>query len=210
MRLRSCLTVAMLVQPWLLGCGGNRTDAEQPTSAGVSQPPSSAVSAYMVAYVGPTVFGSPLPNPFSEDEEGSIAGVPDRLDGEMDCYHGHWDPTHWKLRPQRLSGGVLRLPPEAIAQHVHGVVIARCLVTVEGVLKDCRLIKSLPHMDAAVLDYLYRGRYSPTEHKGKPLAMTHTFLLKIPEQDSPTSQGAEDHAPSRHGGETTSSTKVRR
>lgn len=103
----------------------------------------------------------------------------------MDCYHGHGDPTHWTF-PKRLSGGKLRFPPEAIAQRVEGIVIAQCHVPENGVLKDCRILKPLPPMDAAVLDFLHRGRYSPVTHKGKPLAMRYTFIIRFkpPEKET--------------------------
>jgi len=161
------LAFAMLVQPGLLGCTGGRTEAEPPAPVVAPRPPSSEPVR--------TVFGAPLPDPFG-------------CQGE-DCFspHGPGGPAEI-VRPQRLSGGELRLPPEAIAQGVHGVVLARCLVTVEGVLKDCRILKSPPRVDAAVLDYLRRGRYSPITYNGKPVAAHYVFNLRI----QPAPQRAED------------------
>lgn len=165
MRRLPWLTFVMLVQPWLLGCTGGRADPEPPAS------PAPASSVY-----------PSLPDPFSKDAAA--------CEGVHDCINGHGDPVVF-TRPQRLSGGELRVPPEAIAQRVQGTIIAKCLVTVEGVLKDCHLLKSLPHMDAAVLDYLQRGRYSPLTYNGEPRAMSYTFTLRInpPEKEAPAAPG---------------------
>jgi len=58
------------------------------------------------------------------------------------------------------------------------MVEARCVVTVAGKLEHCRLLKSLPHMDQAVLDSLASRRYKPATYRGSPVAVD--YVLDVP------------------------------
>ncbi|HEX8539027.1 MAG TPA: energy transducer TonB, partial [Cystobacter sp.] len=57
--------------------------------------------------------------------------------------------------PQLLSEGVpVRYTSDAIQAGVRGLLIARCTITSDGQVDNCRVIKGLPFMDHAVLDSL--------------------------------------------------------
>jgi protein TonB len=43
----------------------------------------------------------------------------------------------------------------------------------------CRVVKSLPFMDRAVLEALERRRYSPATLGGKPIEVDYTFKLTL-------------------------------
>jgi hypothetical protein len=86
--------------------------------------------------------------------------------------------TEGMTRPQQVGGAPPSYSREAMAAHVQGMVEARCVVTVAGKLEHCRLLKSLPHMDQAVLDSLASRRYKPATYRGSPVAVD--YVLDVP------------------------------
>jgi protein TonB len=82
-------------------------------------------------------------------------------------------------RPQEISGRKINYTQEALVARVQGVMIVKCVITVEGKLEKCRIIKPLPHMEAAVLDSLYSKRYTPVLFQGKPTAVDYTFTIQL-------------------------------
>jgi protein TonB len=64
---------------------------------------------------------------------------------------------------------------EAREAKVEGKVIARCTITEEGRLVDCRIIKSLPFLDEVVLANLAARKYSPVMYQGRPQRVYYTF-----------------------------------
>jgi len=61
-------------------------------------------------------------------------------------------------RPTRIAGREPQYTREAMMARVEGMMIVRCTITLEGTLTNCRVIKSLPHMEKAVLDALATHR----------------------------------------------------
>ena len=49
---------------------------------------------------------------------------------------------------------------EALEARVEGVMLVKCVITTEGKLDNCRIIKPLPHMEKAVLEALATRRYT--------------------------------------------------
>src|SRR5262249_45132857 len=68
---------------------------------------------------------------------------------------------------------------------VEGRVIARCTLTEDGVLVDCRIVKGLPFLDKEVLDALATHRYTPVLYKGKPQRVYYTFPFRFRIHDTP-------------------------
>ncbi|HYO72118.1 MAG TPA: TonB family protein [Archangium sp.] len=81
--------------------------------------------------------------------------------------------------PQMLSGAQLQYTREALAARVSGTVIARCTITREGDVENCRIIRGLPHMDAAVLDALTSRHYRPVSFQGQPVGVSYTFHVRL-------------------------------
>jgi serine/threonine protein kinase len=82
-------------------------------------------------------------------------------------------------RPVLVSGAELVVPREARVAHVTGTMIARCTITVEGLLHGCRIIKGLPFLDQPMLDSLATRRYSPVRAEGKPVSVQYVFNLRV-------------------------------
>jgi len=82
-------------------------------------------------------------------------------------------------RPTLVSGGELVYPREAMVAGVAGTIIAKCTITTEGTVRDCRIIKGLPFLDKATLDTLATRRYSPVMRQGKTVPVEYVFNLKV-------------------------------
>jgi len=81
--------------------------------------------------------------------------------------------------PELLSGAPLQYTREAVAARISGTVIARCTITREGEVENCRIIRGLPHMDAAVLEALTSRHYRPVSFQGQPVSVSYTFQVKL-------------------------------
>jgi periplasmic protein TonB len=81
--------------------------------------------------------------------------------------------------PELLNGAALQYTREALEARVSGTVIARCTITWEGSVANCRIIKGLPYMDGAVLDALTTRRYRPVHFQGRPVSVSYTFNVKL-------------------------------
>lgn len=84
-------------------------------------------------------------------------------------------------RPKKKSGPDPTYTREAREAKVEGKLIAQCVVTKEGDLKDCKVLKSLPFMDRAVLEALAQQKWEPATVGGKPVAVLFTipFVFKL-------------------------------
>ena len=82
-------------------------------------------------------------------------------------------------RPKKLSGRDPEFSREALAAKVEGLMIVRCVIELDGRLDDCKVIKSLPFMEDAVLSALATHRYSPVMFQGRPQRVNYTFNIKL-------------------------------
>ena len=87
-------------------------------------------------------------------------------------------------RPRRLHGDQFRYTEEALAQGIEGLMNLRCIITTEGVLQDCVVLKSLPGLDQMVLETLSTHRFTPVRFRNKPVSVkyTFTFQFKLPKR----------------------------
>jgi protein TonB len=85
-----------------------------------------------------------------------------------------------RMDPPRLLGGPNpQYTEKAIEREVQGTMIVKCVVSLDGHVYGCRIVKSLPFMDRAVLEALERRRYSPATLGGKPIEVDYTFKLTL-------------------------------
>jgi protein TonB len=81
--------------------------------------------------------------------------------------------------PKLMSGASIQYTREALEARVQGMLIAKCVITREGEVESCKIIKGLPHMDVAVLSSLETRRYSPVTWQGKPISVSYIFNIKL-------------------------------
>ena len=63
-----------------------------------------------------------------------------------------------------------------------GVEIVRCTIQVDGSTTGCRVIKSVPFMDAPVLEALSHHKGAPVMKDGQPVVVEYTFSIKFQAQ----------------------------
>jgi TonB family protein len=68
---------------------------------------------------------------------------------------------------------------EARAVKAEGVVAARCIITAEGALKDCRILRGVPYMDGAVLEALAHWKYTPVTFQGRAVSVYYAITLRL-------------------------------
>jgi len=68
---------------------------------------------------------------------------------------------------------------EAIAARVEGVSIVRCVITAEGSVERCKVIKPLPFMDEAVLEHLQSQKFQPVSYQGHPVSVGYNFSVRL-------------------------------
>ncbi|HZJ52822.1 MAG TPA: energy transducer TonB [Myxococcaceae bacterium] len=67
-------------------------------------------------------------------------------------------------------------PLEVREAGVSGMIIVRCILSVEGKAEECTIVKPLvPSLDREVLDWLARSTWSPVTLGGKPQRVSYVF-----------------------------------
>jgi serine/threonine-protein kinase len=83
-------------------------------------------------------------------------------------------------RPVLLqSGRPIVYTREASAARVEGTMIVRCVITIEGKVERCNVIKPLPFMSDAVLEHLASQRFQPVTYQGKPVSVGYNFSVRL-------------------------------
>ncbi|TMB41834.1 MAG: TonB family protein [Deltaproteobacteria bacterium] len=81
--------------------------------------------------------------------------------------------------PEMISGPAPEYTPEAIERGVEGSMQVRCVVTAEGQVRTCKVVKGLPFMNTAVIGALERRKYKPAAAHGKPVDVYYTFNIRL-------------------------------
>ncbi|XXF79084.1 TonB family protein [Myxococcaceae bacterium GXIMD 01537] len=88
-----------------------------------------------------------------------------------------FEPT--MTRPEKVSGPAPAYTPEALEQRVQGQLLARCVLSREGAVRTCRILKPLPPLEEAVLTALCASRYTPALSNGQPVDVEYTFNIRL-------------------------------
>ena len=111
-------------------------------------------------------------------EGGLVGGVPGGVPGGQ--LGGNVLPFgEGMTRPEQLSGEPVRYTREALAAQVEGTILLKCVITIDGRLDNCRVIKPLPHMSQAVLDAVSTWRYKPVHYQGRPVAVDYLIQIRL-------------------------------
>jgi protein TonB len=82
-------------------------------------------------------------------------------------------------RPSLLSKVDPAYTREALEAKVEGLMIVRCVITTQGALERCRIVKGLPHMNEAVLTALTMWRYTPTAYQGQLVNIDYNIPVRL-------------------------------
>jgi protein TonB len=78
-----------------------------------------------------------------------------------------------------VAGPPLEYTQQALEREVEGTMLVECVVSVDGVVHDCRVLKGLPFMDRAVVSNLEHRRYKPATMGGKALDVQYVFTIRL-------------------------------
>ncbi|MFP2929072.1 TonB family protein [Pyxidicoccus sp. 3LG] len=81
--------------------------------------------------------------------------------------------------PVMMGGQPIEYTPQALAARVEGSLVAKCVITEQGRVRDCRIIKGLAHMDESVLEALHSRRYRPVTFQGQPVSVSYNFTVRL-------------------------------
>ncbi|MDI3285839.1 TonB family protein [Polyangium sp. 15x6] len=81
--------------------------------------------------------------------------------------------------PKRIGGRDPVYTREALETRVEGMALLQCEITAEGATKDCRLLKSLPHMDGELLAAARTWRFSPATQDGRPISVRYVSKVNL-------------------------------
>lgn len=84
------------------------------------------------------------------------------------------------VRPPRKIHDVRpAVPDEATRTGIHGIVILEITIDVDGTVKDARVLRSIPMLDAAALEAVRLWRYDPTTVDGKAMPVILTVSVNF-------------------------------
>jgi periplasmic protein TonB len=113
-------------------------------------------------------------------EGGEVGGVPGGIvGGVVDSTDVRMEFDERMTQPEKLGGPDPKYSEKALEREVQGTMVVRCVVTVEGKVYGCRVLKSLPFMDRAVIDALERRRYKPATLGGRPVEVNYNFKITL-------------------------------
>ena len=70
-------------------------------------------------------------------------------------------------------------PPDALAAQVSGVVILEATVAKDGSVRDVRVLRSIPMLDAAAIDAVSQWKFTATELNGVPVEVLMTVTINF-------------------------------
>jgi protein TonB len=83
--------------------------------------------------------------------------------------------------PQRTVYKAPQYPPAAQAARMEGTVFLEAVIDAEGIVRDIKVLKSVPLLDRAAIEAVQQWRYSPTRLNGVaiPVVMTVTVVFQL-------------------------------
>src|SRR4051812_14328452 len=83
------------------------------------------------------------------------------------------------LPPAKVKDAAPAYPAIARAARVQGVVVVEATIGVNGRVRDARILRSIPLLDAAALDAVRQWEYTPTRLNGIPVAIVMTVTVNF-------------------------------
>lgn len=113
-------------------------------------------------------------------EGGEVGGVPGGIvGGVVDSADVRMEFDERMTHPQFMSGPSPQYTERALEREVQGTIVVRCVVTAEGKVYGCKVLKSLPYMDRAVIDALEKRRYKPATLGGRAVEVNYNFKITL-------------------------------
>jgi len=81
--------------------------------------------------------------------------------------------------PSMVSGPDPEYTPDAVERGIEGSMQVRCVITADGQVRSCKVLKGLPFMNGAIVGALERRKYQPALAQGKPVDVYYTFNIRL-------------------------------
>ena len=81
--------------------------------------------------------------------------------------------------PTKIQDAKPVYPADALAAGVSGLVIIEATIATDGLVKDAKVIRSVPMLDQAALDSVRQWRYTPTLMNGAPMEVIMTVTVNF-------------------------------
>ena len=108
---------------------------------------------------------------------GQVGGV---LGGELG---GYGNPLEWDASrmsdPVFVSGPAPECTDQAFDKNVQGKMLIRCIVTSDGKVHECKVVKGLPFMSESAAAALERRVYKPATLGGRAVDVYYVFSLTV-------------------------------
>lgn len=88
-------------------------------------------------------------------------------------------------RPVPLKRIDWRNPPELAARHVSGLVVLGCVLSEQGVVEDCDVVKPLDGATDWAIAQIKSTRYTPVTLDGKPVRVRYVYSIRFPAEGKP-------------------------
>jgi hypothetical protein len=72
-----------------------------------------------------------------------------------------------------------RIPPELAARHVSGLIVVGCVLTEQGVIENCDVVKPLEGATDWAIAKLKSTRYTPVTLDGKPVRVRYVYSIRL-------------------------------
>jgi len=92
---------------------------------------------------------------------------------------GPLDEALASTQPVFVSGPNPAYTPQALDRRVEGLISAKCVITADGNVTDCKIVQSLPFMDSATVRALEKRKYKPATRDGQAVAVEHVFNIRL-------------------------------
>jgi hypothetical protein len=83
------------------------------------------------------------------------------------------------LPPRFLSGPPIAYTDQAIREHVQGCLLAKCIITSSGGVRDCETLEALGSMTEPVLNALLQRRYTPMTCNGEAIDTNYNYRINL-------------------------------
>lgn len=83
------------------------------------------------------------------------------------------------VRPVPIFAPIPEYTPQAIEHEIEGLISVRCVLGTDGLVRECKVLKSLPFMDRVVVETLEKRKYKPVMVQGQPVEVNYTFNLRL-------------------------------
>jgi protein TonB len=76
-------------------------------------------------------------------------------------------------------------PRELMGQRVEATLLVKCVITEDGSLTNCRILKGVPYLNEAVLAAVEKWKYTPVVFEGHPVRVDYTITIHVRPPDLP-------------------------